>query len=170
MIHDYPMLALELVAAFALSPLLVGVVNKTKAKFAGRQGASVLQLYYDLAKLLKKSSPRSTSSTFLFDLAPMIALVATMMSAFFILGGANAILLFFGFYLLGTARFVSVLAARDVASAFPDMGSAREVQFSALVEAIVFAILAYLAVRGEGASVSVALAAAAAFVALLSEN
>ena len=90
------------------------------------------------------------------------------------------------FYLLGAARFFTVLAARDVASAFPDMGSAREVQFSAMVEAIVFALIAFLtlmtgdmtltgfltATAGEemAAAVPLLLAAVAAFAVLLSEN
>jgi len=175
-----------------LAPLLTGLVNKTKAFFAGRQGASVFQLYYDLAKLLRKSSPRSLSSTRIFDLAPMIALAATLTAALLCpFQGGGSVLSFPGdaavfFYLLGTARFFTVLGARDVASAFPDMGAAREVQFSALIEAIVFAILAFLALMtGSGsladflsatpgeevaAAVPLLLATAAMFVVLLAEN
>ena len=183
---------LNLFLLLALAPLLTGFVNKTKAFFAGRQGASVFQLYYDLAKLLRKSSPRSLSSTWIFDFAPTFSLAALLAATlFFPVGGAAALFSFTGdavvfFYLLGAARFFTVLGARDVASAFPDMGAAREVQFSALVEAIVFAILAFLALMtqegtlteflsatpGEevAAAVPLLLAAAALFVVLLSEN
>ena len=45
------------------------------------------------------------------------------------------------FYLLGTGRFFTVLGALDTGSAFEGMGASREVQFSALVEPIVFIIL-----------------------------
>jgi hypothetical protein len=38
----------------AMPPLLLGVINKTKAWFAGRNGPPVLQLYYDLIKLMRK--------------------------------------------------------------------------------------------------------------------
>lgn len=173
---------LELAAALVLSPLLTGIVNKTKAKFAGRRGASVFQLYYDLAKLLRKSSPRSLSSTWIFDIAPLLSLTATLLGGAVILFASArqwplfhsfivpSSLLFIGFYLLGAARFWSVLSARDVASAFPDMGSAREVQFSVVIEGILFSILAFLAVRGEMFSVSLVLSAFAAFVMLLAEN
>lgn len=167
----------NLVAALLLAALMVGFVNKTKAKFAGRRGASVFQLYYDLAKLLAKGSPRSLSSTWIFDLAPIVSLVAIISGGALILVSDALssrhlipVALFAGFYLLGTARFWTVLAARDVASAFPDMGSAREVQFSAFVEAILFAVLGFLAVERSEVSVQVVLVAVAAFVMLLSEN
>lgn len=181
-----------LVLSLLLAPLLTGLVNKTKAFFAGRRGASVFQLYYDLAKLLQKSSPRSLSSTWIFDLAPVLSLAALLAATLvFPFAGAAALLSFSGdavvfFYLLGTSRFFTVLGARDVASAFPDMGAAREVQFSALVEAIVFSALAFLALMthsgslagllsattGEevSAAVPLLLVAAAMFVVLLAEN
>ncbi len=40
----------------ALPPLLPGVIAKTKAAFAGRNGPPLLQGYRDLAKLLRKGS------------------------------------------------------------------------------------------------------------------
>lgn len=183
---------LHFLLTLALSPLLIGVVNKTKAFFAGRRGASLFQLYFDLWKLLKKSSPRSRSATWIFDLAPTIGLAATIAAAtLFPLGGAASIVSFPGdvvlfFYLLGAGRFFAVLAARDVASAFPDMGSAREVQFSAIVEAIVFAVIAFLAIMtrrldlanflhataGEelASAVPLLLAVAAMAIVMLAEN
>lgn len=183
---------MNLILTLLLAPLLVGVVNKTKAWFAGRRGASVFQLYFDLWKLLRKGTVRSVHATWIFAWAPLICLVATVGAALvFPLGGEEAVCSFSGdvilfFYLLGAARFFTVLSARDVASAFPDMGAAREVQFSAIVEAIVFALIAFLALMtrettlsgfltatvGEEivAAVPLILAAVAAFAVLLSEN
>lgn len=183
---------MNLALSFLLAPLLVGLVNKTKAAFSGRRGASVFQLYFDLFKLLKKGTVRSTNATWIFAISPMIGLVATVAAAtLFPLGGAEASISFTGdvvlfFYLLGAARFFTVLSARDVASAFPDMGAAREVQFSAMVEAIVFALIAFLALmtydstlsgflratasEEAAAAVPLILAAVAAFAVMLSEN
>ena len=183
---------MNLALTFLLAPLLVGLVNKTKAVFAGRCGSSVFQLYFDLFKLMKKGTVRSTNATWIFAIAPLVGITATVAAAtLFPLGGAEASVSFTGdvilfFYLLGAARFFTVLAARDVASAFPDMGSAHEVQFSALVEAIVFALIAFLALMthdatltgfltataGEeaAAAVPLILAAVAAFLVMLSEN
>ncbi|MGN0854871.1 MAG: respiratory chain complex I subunit 1 family protein [Kiritimatiellia bacterium] len=129
--------------ALLLAPLVPGLVNQTKAFFAGRRGPGLLRLYFDLAKLLRKSCPRSPTSTWIFDLAPAVALAATLLAAalLFLPSPASPVLFF---YLLGTARFVTVLGALDTGSAFEGMGASREVQFSALVEPIVFTLLGFL--------------------------
>ena len=46
-------------------PLLAGIINKVKAFFAGRRGVRVLQLYYDIFKLLKKERVHCTRSFFI---------------------------------------------------------------------------------------------------------
>ena len=38
--------------ALLLAPLMLGVINRTKAAFGGRRGPPLLQPYYDLRKLL----------------------------------------------------------------------------------------------------------------------
>jgi len=143
--------------ALVAAPLLAGIVNQTKAFFAGRRGPGFLRLYFDLAKLMRKSCPRSATSTWIFDLAPSIALAATVLAAFlfpwtldagWLLGPVASAVLFF--YLLGTARFFTVLGALDTGSAFEGMGASREVQFSALVEPTVFVILGFLVLLTDG--------------------
>ena len=42
-----------LVLVLVIAPALPGIATKTKSVLTGRQGAPVLQLYYDLAKLLR---------------------------------------------------------------------------------------------------------------------
>lgn len=127
-------------AALLLAPLLPGVINRVKAVFAGRRGPSLWQLYYDLAKLLRKGSVYSHSTTLVFRIAAPIIL-ACMLVALLILpwGGMSAPVSFAGdfillLYLLALARFFLVLAALDTASAFEGMGASREVLFSALAE------------------------------------
>ena len=46
--------------------LLLGVIAKTKALFAGRVGPPLLQPYYDLIKLIQKGSVFSTTTTWVF--------------------------------------------------------------------------------------------------------
>ena len=140
---------LTFLLAALLAPLLPGIVNQTKAFFAGRRGPGLFRLYFDLAKLVRKSCPRSATSTWLFDLAPSVSLAATVLAAMLFPWGpghgafASASAALF-FYLLGTGRFFTVLGALDTGSAFEGMGASREVQFSALVEPIVFIILGFL--------------------------
>ena len=53
----------HIVLILGLPPLLLGVIGKTKALFAGRVGPPLLQAYYDLAKLFQKGSVFSTTTT-----------------------------------------------------------------------------------------------------------
>ena len=183
---------LFLLLVLLLAPLLPGVVNQTKAFFAGRRGPGLFRLYFDLAKLMRKSCPRSSTSTWIFDLAPSVALAATVAAAALFpwtldgtapFAAAGAVLFF---YLLGTGRFFTVLGALDTGSAFEGMGASREVQFSALVEPVVFAILGFLVLLTKQTSfgilsgcasadwfahpVPLVLAGVAFFAILLSEN
>ncbi|HEY6038196.1 MAG TPA: hypothetical protein VIV58_28135, partial [Kofleriaceae bacterium] len=59
---------LRVVAIIAMPPLLLGVIARTKARFAGRAGPPLLQPYYDLAKLLRKGSVVSRTTTAMFVL------------------------------------------------------------------------------------------------------
>src|SRR6476619_7438008 len=66
---------IHILLAFALPPLLLGVINKTKALFAGRVGPPLLQSYYDLLKLFRKGSVFSTTTTWMFRAGPVVGLV-----------------------------------------------------------------------------------------------
>jgi formate hydrogenlyase subunit 4 len=130
--------------AWILSPLLFGIINRIKSIFAGRKGPSVLQLYFDLIKMLQKGSVYSRSTTLITRLAPS-AILACMILATLILpwGGMPAPVTFAGdfillIYLLGLARFATVLMALDTGSAFEGMGASREVQYAALAEPALF--------------------------------
>ena len=66
--------------ALTLPPLLLGVINKTKALFAGRVGPPLLQPYYDLVKLLRKGSVFSTTTTWVFRAGPVVGLVTAALA------------------------------------------------------------------------------------------
>ena len=128
------------ILAVALSPLLLGVINRTKALAAGRSGPPLLQSYYDIAKLLRKGAVYSHTTCWVFRAGPVVGLSAVLMTTLLVpLGGSAAPLAFQGdlvflAYLLGLMRFFTVLAALDTGSSFEGMGASREVQFSALAE------------------------------------
>lgn len=127
-------------AALILAPLLPGVINKVKAFFAGRRGPSSFQLYYDLAKLLRKGSVYSHSTTLIFRIAAPLILACTAVALLLLpWGGMSAPVSFAGdfillLYLLALARFFLVISALDTASAFEGIGASREVLFSAMAE------------------------------------
>ena len=142
---------IPLLLALVLSPLLFGVINRTKALFAGRRGQPLLQTYFDLWKLLRKGAVYSRTSTWIFRAGPMVGLAAALVAAALVpLGNFPALiafpadfLLFAG--LLGLVRFFTVVAALDTGSSFEGMGASREVFFSALTEPALFIVLATLA-------------------------
>ena len=67
--------AVHILVALGLPPLLLGVITKTKALFAGRVGPPVLQPYFDLIKLFQKGSVFSTTTTWVFRAGPVVGLV-----------------------------------------------------------------------------------------------
>jgi formate hydrogenlyase subunit 4 len=137
--------------ALGMPPLLLGVIGKTKALFAGRVGPPVLQPYYDLARLFRKGSVISTTTTWVFLAGPVVALVtAAIVSLLIPLGGSTAPISFTGdfvlfAYLLALSRFFTASAALDTGSAFEGMGAAREVTFACLAEPAFFLGLLVLA-------------------------
>ena len=156
------LLHLVFVALFA--PLIPGVINKVKALMAGRVGPPVLQSYYDLAKLFRKDSVLSETTTWIFLAGPAVALVAALFASLLLpLTGAKAPLAFAGdmilfVYVFALARFFTTAAALDTGSAFEGMGASREVTFSALAEPALFFGLIVLARLGGSLELSAVLA------------
>jgi len=137
-------LFLHLLLLFGLSPLLPGVIGKTKALFAGRTGPPFLQSYYDLWKLFGKGLVISRTTTWVFRAGPVLSLAVPVLAALLIpFGAIGAPLSFTGdliffVYLFGLSRFFTAAAALDTGSSFEGMGAAREVTFSCLAEPTVF--------------------------------
>jgi formate hydrogenlyase subunit 4 len=142
---------LHLAALLALPPLVLGIVNRTKAIVAGRKGQPLLQAYFDLAKLLRKGAVYSRTTTWVFRAGPVVGLAAVASAGLLLaMGGAPALVSFGGdfvlfAYLLGLARFATALAALDTGSPFEGMGAAREVTFASLAEPALFLCLLVLA-------------------------
>ena len=144
-------LVANIVLPVILAPLLPGVINRVKAVAAGRRGQPLLQLYYDIWKLLHKGAVYSRTTSWVFRAGPMVTLAAVLTASLAVpLGRSPAPLHFAGdlvlvAYLLGLGRFLTVLAALDTGSAFEGMGASREVTFSALAEPALLLGLAALA-------------------------
>jgi formate hydrogenlyase subunit 4 len=147
----------QLALALLLAPLLVGIVRRTKALFAGRRGPPLDQAYLDLWKLAHKGAVYSTTTTWLFRAGPVVALAALLVaSALLPTAGTRGLGSFPGDLLvlvglLALARFAMLLAALDTGSAFEGMGASREAWFGALAEPALLLSLAALA-RATGQS------------------
>ncbi len=171
-----------------IAPLLAGIITRVKAKIGGRHGAPILQLYFDIWKLLRKEMVLSVTTTWVFRAGPILAVAIPVLACLFIPFGSlsAAPISFTGdfvlfAYLFGLSRFFTVLAALDTGSSFEGMGAAREVTFSCLAEPTLFIIfmvltrlsgdlsLAGMLSPGNG-GISLFFAAVCLFIVLLAEN
>ena len=117
-------LLLHLLLLAGLSPLILGVITRTKAIVAGRRGAPLWQPYYDLQRLFRKEMVLSATTTWVFRAGPVVGIVVPLLAALLIpFGAIGAPLSFAGdlvlfVYLFGLSRFFTVLAALDTGYSF----------------------------------------------------
>lgn len=141
--------------ALVAAPFLFGIINRTKAVFAGRKGQPLAQTYFDVFKLLRKGAVYSRTTTWIFRAGPIVCLAALLTALLIVpMGSINAPLSFEGdlvlfAYFLCLARFFTVLAALDTGSSFEGMGASREVFFALLAEPV---FLVGLAVVAQGSN------------------
>ena len=151
---------LALVLLVAAAPIIPGVIARTKAVFAGRRGPPVWQLYADLWKLARRGLVYSTTTTWVFRLAPVLLVATTVIAAIMLpLDGHGALVAFAGdaiafVYLLALGRFAIVLASLDTGSSFEGMGASREVAFASITEIGLFVTIAGLAVTAHSLSLT----------------
>lgn len=184
-------LALNIVQALlllAFAPLIAGIINKVKAFLQKRQGASVLQEYFDLAKWWKKPTILTPYTSIIFVVAPAVYFITSFLAASmvpgFLAGQISISDAFIFVYILALGRLFMCLSSMDAATAFGGMGGSREVYVSVLVEpAVMLAILinslryhsttlSGMVIDYDGAyfTVSAALACVAFFLVILAEN
>ncbi|TCZ60956.1 respiratory chain complex I subunit 1 family protein [Roseicella aquatilis] len=183
---------LHIALMLAAAPAVVGVVRWLKARMLGRRGASPLQPFRDLDKLLRKQPVLAENASVVSEAAPYAAfaasLVAIALVPSFARGMAFApladLILLAG--LLALARMALALAGMDVGTAFGGLGAAREMSFAAFAEpALLLSVLTLAILAGttnldligatfrEGAlglRVSLGLAAMAMLAVAIAEN
>lgn len=130
--------------------LIIGVIKKTKAFWAGRKGVSIWQPLWDFIRLMKKDSVISNTTTAIFQIAPLVIFATTIIAGLFVplMNGTPIINAEGGFiifaYLLGLGKFFALLSAMDTGSSFEGMGASREACFTTIVEPAFFIIMASL--------------------------
>lgn len=134
-----------------LPPIFVGIINKVKALWAGKKGAPVLQLFYDIRKLLQKGQVISKTTSFIFRMGPTVQLSSVIFAAMFVpFSGLGSIIQFQAdfilfAYALGLGKFFLIISAMDTGSSFEGMGASREATFSTIAEPAFFILMASLA-------------------------
>lgn len=135
------------------APLLVGVLDKVRARLEGRVGAGILQPYLDLRKLFTKEPVDPGGTGEMFRLAPMtllattlvVAVVAPFLTAEPAVSAAADLFAVVGLLALGAVALV--LGALDTGTAFGALGAGRRLTILALAEPTLLVAILALATR-----------------------
>lgn len=145
---------LHLALMLAAAPLVLGVTRWLRARMLGRRGASPLQPFRDLDRLLRKRPVLAENASWISEAAPHAGLAACLTAAALVPSFAGGmllaptadLLLLAG--LLAAARMALMLAGMDAGTALGGMGAARAMALPILAEpalllcAMAFSILA----------------------------
>ena len=129
------------------SIFFMGIVIRTKSIASGRKGPGILQPMRDIIRLWEKGSVLSTTTSFIFQIAPTIYISSVLMAILMIpYGKASGFISFDGdfimfAYMLALGKFLMIISALDTGNSFEGMGASREALFSMLVEPAFFIIM-----------------------------
>lgn len=182
---------LQMLVVLALAPGLVGLVRKAKARLTRRRGASLLQPYRDILRLMRKEVVLAENASWLFRVTPYAVFAATWVAAALVPTFATGLEfswtadLIAIVALLGSARFFLALAGMDVGTSFGGIGASREMMIGALAEPAMLltvftlalvagstqlSVVAEVMAAGVGLRVSLGLALVALVIVAVAEN
>lgn len=151
MILDLLVQGAQMALVLLLAPLLTGLVRRVKAQLLRRRGASLLQPYRDLLRLLRKEAVLAENASWLFRWTPYMVFAATWVAAALVPTFATRLTFSWAAdliaitALLASTRFFLALAGMDVGSSFGGIGSSREVMIASLAEPAMLLIVFTLA-------------------------
>ena len=149
-------LVLQTLLMLLLAPLLSGCIKTWKARLQNRRGPRPWQVYFDIAKFLRKDMVISEHASWVFAFAPQVVFLTALTAGLMVpmlrtpaplslFGGVLAVV-----GLLALGRFFLALGGLDPASAFGGMGSSREMTISAIAEpALMLAVFAVAITAGS---------------------
>ena len=144
---------LQLILFILVAPFLSGLISKVKNNLRMRQGMSIFQPYYNLAKLFSKGEVISQNASWIFRVAPFVVIASTLTAALLIpvfifpislhlMGDFLALI-----FIFALGRFFLALAALDTGSSFGGLGSSREMFISSLIEPVICLVVFAVALQ-----------------------
>lgn len=139
---------INLIILLTVPFIFIGIINKVKAFWAGRKGASIFQPFYDFIRLIKKGIIVNNATSIIFQIAPAVTFASVLFVGLLVpIINFKSIISFEGnfilfAYILGLGKFFSLIGAMDTGSSFEGMGASREASFSTIVEPAFFILLA----------------------------
>lgn len=138
---------LSLVLILIASLFFTGIIIRTKSISSGRKGPGIFQPVKDVWRLFKKGSVYSETTSFVFQIAPVIYFSSVVMAILVVpFGSTKGIISFDGdfiffAYVLALGKFFSIISAMDTGSSFEGMGASREALYSMFAEPAFFILM-----------------------------
>jgi formate hydrogenlyase subunit 4 len=148
-------IVVNILALLVMPFVVVGTINRVKARWAGRIGPPIFQLAFDVWRLVRKTPVYSKVTTPVFRLGPAVVLVTAVASACIVpLAGTESLVAFpFDFvwfaYVWSLGRVALMLGALDTGSSFEGMGASREATFATLLEPVLFLVAGALCLHAN---------------------
>lgn len=140
-----------LLLAIITAVFFPGLIVRVKSLLSGRKGPGLFQPWKNIWVLLHKGSVISTTTSFIFHIAPVIYFSSVLCAILLLpFPGTPSPFTFEGdfvflAYLLALGKFMFILSSLDTGSSFEGMGANREALYSMLVEPAFFIIFGTLA-------------------------
>ncbi len=152
---------LQILIVLLVAPLVSGIIKTTKARLQRRKGASIVQPYYDLVKLMRKEVVVSSVASWIFHLTPYLVFGSTLVIALLVptvvtpvrvnwIGDIITVI-----YLFAVGRFFIALVGLDTGSAFGGLGSSREMSIASIIEPAMMLAIFTIAVTAGSTNLSV---------------
>jgi formate hydrogenlyase subunit 4 len=138
---------LSLLLILITSLFFTGIIIRTKSITSGRKGPGILQPIKDVVRLFKKGSVYSETTSFVFQIAPIVYFSSVLMAILVVpFGSEKGIISFEGdfiffAYLLALGKFFTIISALDTGSSFEGMGASREALYSMFAEPAFFILM-----------------------------
>lgn len=137
----------SLILIVLTSFFFTGIIIRTKSLTSGRRGPRILQPMLDILRALRTGSVFSTTTSFIFRLAPTVYIASLLMAVLFVpFGNFKGILSFEGdfvffAYALALGKFFMIIGSLDTGSSFEGMGASREALYTMLAEPAFFILM-----------------------------
>ncbi|OLZ10518.1 respiratory chain complex I subunit 1 family protein [Sulfobacillus thermosulfidooxidans] len=159
MVNEYVAQLIQVLFVLGFSPLLKGIMDRYKARLAGRYGPPIWQPYRDLRKWMHKETIRTTQTSWVSEWAPVFYFIAPLIVAMLIpvlttfplpfawMGDMLA-----GGMILGGGGIALLFAALDSGSVYPVLGVSRIRLIATFTEPLAL-LLVFIAAQAAGATI-----------------
>lgn len=151
----------QIIVLMLIAPFFSGFSRWMRAKMHSRRGPSIMQDYYDIAKLFKREDVHSAESSFVHRITPILFFACMLALTFGIpmisiaspIPALGDIILII--YLLALSRFFFSLCAIDSGDTYAGLGGVRELLVGVLIEPAMMLALIAVAIVTQSTSIGV---------------